>query len=187
MIDVVLTALFASDLDKLGEDIETRANHDLQNSTCSDTVGDEEFSLSGDQFEVFEVLPYLFSFSPSAESLFKDHFIRPLLEMATVNDLWTAPVINAYSQPSSAHSSGLLLTLFQLSPTPLSSLPPPTHSFIPLVGEQSVVSLLPDIPLALHAIALPSLSTPMLFPSLSLEGEEKAVLIAPTHVSLISL
>jgi hypothetical protein len=56
MIDIVLTALFASDLDKLGDEIETRATHDLQNSTCSDTVGNEEFFLSGDQFEVFEVL-----------------------------------------------------------------------------------------------------------------------------------
>lgn len=189
MVDRVLTALFASDLDKLGEEIEARARHDLQNSTCSDTVGHEEFSLSGDQFEVFEVRSPLSRRQLtllSSPLLYKDHFLRPLLEMASVNDLWTAPVVNAYhdlSPSSPSQSSGLILTLFQLSAAPLSSSPPPTHSFTPLIGP-SVVTILPDIPLALHATSVSSISTPIMFPSLSVEGEEKAVVIAPTHVRL---
>jgi hypothetical protein len=55
MIDRLLNTLFSDHLDRLAQEIEMRANNDLQNSTCSDTIGDDEFSLSNEMFEVFEV------------------------------------------------------------------------------------------------------------------------------------
>jgi hypothetical protein len=55
MIERMLTALFSEHLDSLAQEIEARANSDLQNSTCSDTIGDDEFALSNELFEVFEV------------------------------------------------------------------------------------------------------------------------------------
>jgi hypothetical protein len=107
-----------------------------------------------------------------------------------VSELWTAPLVNAYQDLISLFSStevGLTLTLFQLSSSPLSSSPPPVQNFLSMIGPP-VVTLLPDIPLALHALNLTAaLPSPIYLPSLSSHGEENALVVAPTHVSDIPL
>lgn len=55
MIGVLLNTIFASYLDNLAIEIHERATNDIQSSTCSDTVGEEEILPSNDHFEVFEV------------------------------------------------------------------------------------------------------------------------------------
>lgn len=103
-----------------------------------------------------------------------------------MSDFWTAPVLNAYQDSISDSNliplSSLSLTLFQLASIQPQSSPPPVHNFLPMIGP-SAVSVLPDIPLALHALNLSKDSSPLLMPSISSDGKEKAVILAPTHVS----
>lgn len=55
----MITTLFSNQLDLLAQEIEQKSNYDLQNSTCSETLNEDENLTHYDIFEVFEVIYFL--------------------------------------------------------------------------------------------------------------------------------
>lgn len=57
----MFTTLFSNELDLLSKEIEQKANYELQNSTVSETLNNEDNSIQYEIFEVFEVIIFFCS------------------------------------------------------------------------------------------------------------------------------